>query len=173
LEQFHFEKRWNILNDGRKVNTHQNEIANYLKSIKKSIESITDQLRAGIELLEDRRNMISGQMAEAFAIFFPAFGAIILPVLPAFLKVCRRNIAYGRQDRSPMALKGELYKDDHGRRRTKYGGDALQSRAQSSRLSLWWQEFTEQVVHELKEPLIPIFGALLGAVFWVMWFYLP
>src|SRR5918996_6511216 len=117
--------------------------------------------------------MISGQMAEAFAIFFPAFGAIILPVLPAFLKGFHRYIAYGPQDRCPVALKGELYKDHYGRRRTKYSGDALQSRAQSSRLSLCRQEFTEQFVHELKEPLIPIFGALLGAVFWVMWLYLP
>jgi hypothetical protein len=117
--------------------------------------------------------MISGQMAEAFAIFFPAFGAMVLPILLAFPKLVRRHIPYRRQDRDPMTLKGEFYKDHYGRWSIKYSGNTLQSRALSSRLNLWWQEFTVQFVHELKEPIIPILGALLGAVFWVMWLYFP
>jgi hypothetical protein len=76
------------LNDRRKVNNYVNEIIMYINSIKNNTDSINEQVKGGIELLESRRNMVEGQKAEAFAIVFPATGASILTLLDTF------NICY-------------------------------------------------------------------------------
>jgi hypothetical protein len=161
------------LNDRRKVDNYVNEINMYLKSIKKNIENITEQVRGGIELLEARRSQADGQKAEAFAIFFPAMGAGLLTLLLTLMKLMWKHIHPRRYKRLSMALAGKLYRDHLGRWRIKYGGDTLQSLVKLSRSKLWWREFTEQFMGELKKPVWPIFGALVGAIVWLVWLYLP
>jgi hypothetical protein len=58
LEIFQFEKRRNVVNDAQKVDRYANEISIYLELIKRNAGDITEQVKGGIELLENRRSLI-------------------------------------------------------------------------------------------------------------------
>jgi hypothetical protein len=163
LEMFDFGRRVNIINDARKMITYKAEINTYLSSAKRNAADIYEQIKSGVDILENRREILESQKPAALEILLPAIGAIIFTGLNFLWKAC----IYDQRHVRVKILQGTLHRDKYGRWSTRYESKEIKPSGIWGRLKNQWQ----QSISEPKSKLTPILGVIVGALVWLGYLY--